>query len=708
MFAIPSLDLPPLASAGGRVRLPGSKSISNRVLLLAALSEGATQVDDLLDSDDTRVMLDALRALGCAIESVGPTSVRVHGLGGRLNVREADLFLGNAGTAMRPLTAALALMASVQGARFDLSGVARMHERPIGDLVDALRQLGCPVQCLQNEGYPPLRLGDGTVHALRLDAPIRVRGDVSSQFLTALLLALPLVSQAHDVVIELSTELISKPYIEITLQLLARFGVNVQRDGWERFTIPRGSRYASPGRIAVEADASSASYFIALGAIAPPTPGTDGIVIDGVGLASIQGDIRFVEAARLMGAHITGEDNALRVRRGDWPLKAIDLDCNHIPDAAMTLAVMALYADGTTTLRNIASWRVKETDRIAAMATECRQLGATVEEGADFIRITPPGRPAAGPPQGGAAPSGGSEPNEVGSVGAHGWRKATIHTYDDHRVAMCFSLAAFNPAGLPVRIDDPRCVAKTFPDYFETLFSVCRTPAEQVPVICIDGPTASGKGTLAAELATRLGYHLLDSGALYRLVGLAAEREGLSTTEADLRDPAHAERMGQLAARLDVRFTPGKTWLDGEDVSEPLRTEAAGMAASRVSAVPQVRAALMDLQLNFRHLPGLVADGRDMGTVVFPGAPLKVYLTASAEQRAERRHKQLISKGIQAILADLLADLKARDARDMNRAHAPLKPAEDAVLLDNSDLDIEQSVQTVLNWWHGKQAFPVR
>jgi 3-phosphoshikimate 1-carboxyvinyltransferase len=323
---------------------------------------------------------------------------------------------------------------------------------------------------------------------------------------------------------------------------------------------------------------------------------------------------------------------------------------------------------------------VKETDRIAAMAAECRQLGATVEEGADFIRITPPKT----------------------------WTKATIHTYDDHRVAMCFSLAAFNPAGIPVRIDDPRCVAKTFPDYFETLFSVCHTPAERIPVICIDGPTASGKGTLAAELATRLGYHLLDSGALYRLVGLAAEREGLSTTEVDLREPGHAERMGQLAARLDVRFTPGKTWLDGEDVSEPLRTEAAGMAASRVSAVPQVRAALMDLQLNFRHLPGLVADGRDMGTVVFPGASLKVYLTASAEQRAARRHKQLISKGIQAILADLLVELKARDARDMNRTHAPLKPAEDAVLLDNSDLDIEQSVQKVLNWWHGRQAFPVR
>lgn len=680
MFDIPSLDIPSLSNAGGRVRLPGSKSISNRVLLLASLSEGPTLVEDLLDSDDTRVMLAALRQLGCSIDEAGPASVRVQGLGGRLPVREGALFLGNAGTAMRPLTAALALMATAQGACFELSGVARMHERPIGDLVDALRQLGCPVQCLQNEGYPPLRLGDGASHPLHLHEPIRVRGDVSSQFLTALLLALPLVAQDTDVVIEVTTELISKPYIEITLNLLQRFGVSVRREGWQRFTIPRGSRYASPGRIAVEADASSASYFIALGAIAPATPGTDGVVIEGVGLDSIQGDIRFVEAARLMGAKVVDEGNALRVRRGAWPLKAIDLDCNHIPDAAMTLAVMALYADGTTTLRNIASWRVKETDRIAAMAIEGRKLGATIEEGADFIRVTPP----------------------------RAWAKASIHTYDDHRVAMCFSLAAFNPAGLPVRIEDPKCVGKTFPDYFETLFSVCHTPAERIPVLCIDGPTASGKGTLAAELASRLGYHLLDSGALYRLVGLAAEREGLSTTEADLREPDHAERMGRLAAGLDVRFTPGKTWLDGEDVTEALRTETAGMAASRVSAVPQVRTALVDLQLQMRRLPGLVADGRDMGTVIFPAAPLKIYLTASAGQRAQRRHKQLISKGIPAILDDLLADLEARDARDMNRAHAPLKPAEDAVLLDNSELDIEQSVQFVLNRWHGQQAFPAR
>ena len=666
MYSTPFLDLPPLASAGGTVRLPGSKSISNRVLLLAALSEGHTDVADLLDSDDTQVMLNALRQLGCRIETQPDGALRVHGLAGELPVRQARLFLGNAGTAMRPLTAALALLASTRGAAFELSGVPRMHERPIGDLVDALRQLGCAVDCLGQEGYPPLKLGTGSPLPLQLAQPIRVRGDVSSQFLTALLLALPLVAQQQAIVIEVVGELISRPYIEITLNLLSRFGVQVQRDGWQRFTIPAGSRYRSPGRIPVEGDASSASYFIALGAIAP---GTQGITIEGVGLASMQGDIRFVEAARLMGAEITGEANRLHIRRGAWPLKAIDLDCNHIPDAAMTLAVMALYADGTTTLRNIASWRVKETDRIAAMANECRKLGATVEEGADFIRITPPDT----------------------------WRAASIHTYDDHRVAMCFSLAAFNPAGLPVRIEDPKCVGKTFPDYFETLFEVCSTPAQAIPVICIDGPTASGKGTLASEVAQRLGYHLLDSGALYRATALAAQDAGVSLDD----EPA----LARLAAQLPLAFRDHKVFLGGRDITDPLRLESTGGMASRVSQHLAVRTALHALQQSFRRLPGLVADGRDMGTVIFPDAVLKVFLTATAEQRAQRRHKQLISKGIAANIDSLLADLRERDLRDSSRTHAPLKPAEDALKLDNSELDIEQSVRTVMNWWQGKTAF---
>lgn len=433
------------------------------MLLLAALASGTTTIHDLLDSDDTRVMLDALRALGCGIEPAG-ASLRITGLGGQLppslGATLLPLFLGNAGTAMRPLTAALSLL----GGEFELSGVPRMHERPIGDLVDALTQLGCRIDYLGNPGYPPLRIHPVSHDELALGAPIRVRGDVSSQFLTALLLALPLAA-ANDIVIEVVGELISKPYIEITLNLLARFGITVQRDGWERFTIPAGSRYSSPGEIHVEADASSASYFIALGAIATGVSGQNGIRIEAVGAASIQGDIRFIDAAQQMGARVDSGPNWLEIRRGAWPLKAIDLDANHIPDAAMTLAVMALYADGPTTLRNIASWRVKETDRIDAMANELQKLGATVEAGPDFIRIHP--------------------------LPAAGWRPASIRTYDDHRVAMCFSLAAFNPAGVPVRILEPHCVAKTFPDYFETLFSVAE--AAEVPVICIDGPTASGR-----------------------------------------------------------------------------------------------------------------------------------------------------------------------------------------------------------------------
>ncbi len=477
MFSTPFLDLPPLQTAAGSIDLPGSKSISNRVLLLAALSSGTTTVHDLLASDDTRVMLDALRQLGCEVQEDG-SQARITGLGGRPPASCAPIFLGNAGTAMRPLTAALALL----GGEYTLSGIARMHERPIGDLVDALRQLGCQIDYLGNDGYPPLRINQASgVPALSLDAPIRIRGDVSSQFLTALLMALPLVATQQDVHIEVVGELISKPYIHITLQLLERFGIVVQHDNWQRFTIAAGSQYQSPGDIYVESDASSASYFIAAGAIAAGATGQNGIKIRGVGLDSIQGDIRFVAAARAMGAHITGGSNWLEIQRGSWPLQAVDMDCNHIPDAAMTLAVMALYANGTTTLRDIASWRVKETDRIAAMATELRKLGASVEEGADFIRVTPPATPA-------------------------DWRAASIHTYDDHRVAMCFSLAAFNPAGLPVRIEDPKCVAKTFPDYFEALFSVVQTAPAHIPVICIDGPSASGKGTVAAAVARELGY----------------------------------------------------------------------------------------------------------------------------------------------------------------------------------------------------------
>ncbi|MBK7026158.1 MAG: bifunctional 3-phosphoshikimate 1-carboxyvinyltransferase/cytidylate kinase [Polaromonas sp.] len=680
MFSTVFLDIPPLSHASGTVVLPGSKSISNRVLLLAALCSGTTTVHDLLDSDDTQVMLTALAQLGCHIVKDG-RSITIKGIGGQTELPSCKLFLGNAGTAMRPLTAALAVLASGDTS-FELSGVARMHERPIGDLVDGLRQLGCQIDYTGEAGFPPLRIS--AAKRFELNEPIRVRGDVSSQFLTALLLALPLVAKdaKHNIVIEVLGELISKPYIEITLNLLAKFGIQIERDGWQKFTIRTGSDYRSPGSIHVEADASSASYFIALGTITTPSTASKDHInpakpvrIEGVGAQSIQGDIRFVEAAHAMGAVVKSGENHLEISRGAWPLKAIDLDCNHIPDAAMTLAVMALYADGTTTLRNIASWRVKETDRIEAMATELRKLGATVEEGPDFIRITPP-------------------------ASATDWNTAAIHTYDDHRIAMCFSLAAFNPAGLPIRILDPKCVAKTYPDYFEALFSVAQTSRDNIPVITIDGPSASGKGSLAANLAQQLGYHYLDSGALYRVAAYAALQAGFSL------ELTNETAIAKLVAQMPLRFAGDSVLLNGVDVSDAIRSEAGGMNASKVSAMPAVRQALVELQHSFHQLPGLVADGRDMGTVIFPQAPLKVYLTATANKRAERRYKQLISKGIPAIIDSLRTDLEERDARDSSRSVAPLKPAQDALLLDNSDLSIAESAAQVLAWWQSKQHIP--
>ncbi|HWT72151.1 MAG TPA: 3-phosphoshikimate 1-carboxyvinyltransferase [Oxalicibacterium sp.] len=434
------LDLKPALQAKGTVRLPGSKSISNRTLLLAALAEGTTHIKDLLASDDTHVMLMALQKLGVKWEQIGESQdYFVHGINGVLPVHHADLFMGNAGTAIRPLTAALAVM----GGDYTLHGVSRMHERPIGDLVDALNEIGAHIEYTGESGFPPLHIQRGRIHADRM----KVRGNVSSQFLTALLMAAPLMARERNITIDVIGELISKPYIEITLNLMRRFGVEVQREGWQSFTITAGQRYQSPGTIHVEGDASSASYFLAAGAIAHGP-----VRVEGVGKDSIQGDVRFVESLRQMGATVTLGDNWIEAQ-SNGELKAIDADFNHIPDAAMTIAVAALYADGPSTLRNIGSWRVKETDRLAAMATELRKLGATVEEGEDYLRVTPP--------------------TEI--------HAAAIDTYDDHRMAMSFSLASLDGAlrrGANVRINDPQCVAKTFPEYFgafakvteETLF----------------------------------------------------------------------------------------------------------------------------------------------------------------------------------------------------------------------------------------------
>jgi 3-phosphoshikimate 1-carboxyvinyltransferase len=429
------LDLPARDHAEGTLTLPGSKSISNRVLLLAALASGTTQVRALLDSDDTRVMLDALRTLGVGVVRHGESDdYAITGVGGAFPVKQAELFLGNAGTAFRSLTAACAL----SGGEYVLKGVARMHERPIGDLVDALRRLGAKIDYLGQEGYPPLAIHPGSADSNSLaGASTKVRGNVSSQYLTGLLMTLPLLGKTTH--IDIDGELISRPYIGITLAMLRRFGIEVAQDGWASFTVDAGARYVSPGEIWVEGDASSASYFIAAGAIAGGP-----VTVVGAGSESVQGDVAFADAMEKMGAVIGKTANSITARAPvSGKLRGISIDCNHIPDAAMTLAVAALFAEGPTTLTNIASWRVKETDRIAAMATELRKVGATVEEGADYIRVTPPAA---------------LTPNAV------------IDTYDDHRMAMCLSLVSLG--GVPVRINDPACVNKTFPDYFNVFSQI--------------------------------------------------------------------------------------------------------------------------------------------------------------------------------------------------------------------------------------------
>jgi 3-phosphoshikimate 1-carboxyvinyltransferase len=688
------LDLRPLAR--GRVQLPGSKSLSNRALLLAALAHGTTQISGLLDSDDTRVMVESLRRLGVALsgdlaDSKGKGLV-VEGAAGQFSKAESlELFVGNSGLTIRTLLPAVV----VAGLSVDvvLRGVERMHERPIADLVDGLRALGASIDYLGQQGYPPLRVRPARLTPMER---LRVRGNVSSQFLTGLMQVAPLlaVQWGQPVEIEVEGPLISRPYVDLSIHMLAQFGVRVEEPVPGQFRIHPAQAtlgLQSPGQLKVEADASSASYFLAAGLL-----GGGPVRVEGVGKNSPQGDVQFAHALSQMGASIAWGDDFIEARaarlndQGRPFVKAVSLNANAIPDAAMTLVAVALYAPAgaTTRLEGIGSWRVKETDRIAAMANEARALGAIVVEGDDFIEVTAPAC----------------------------LTSASIATYDDHRVAMSFALASFEHAGdkavdSPVDkqakpgdnspndafqagqarcrrlfIQDPGCVAKTYPEFFEAFADVC---AQAVPVIAIDGPTASGKGTVAALLAQRLGFHYLDSGAIYRLLALASQDHGLAEDD--------EQGLVACAGQMQLQFQADRVFLAGKDVSLAIRDEAIGNRASRLAALPRVRQALLRRQRDFARPPGLVADGRDMASVVFPHAQLKIFLTASAEVRAQRRYNQLKEKGIPTTLEGLLADLLARDERDSNRAAAPLRFLEgtDMVFLDTSEKSVSQAVEEI-------------
>jgi 3-phosphoshikimate 1-carboxyvinyltransferase len=416
----------------------------------------------------------------------------------------------------------------------------------------------------------------------------------------------------------------------------------------------------------VEGDASSASYFLAAGVLGN-LPGPlhnqgSAVRVDGVDANSIQGDVAFAQVLERLGAQVSWGDGFIAthgLQAGRSQLGGGEIDCLAIPDAAMTLAITALFAEAPTLLTGIGSWRVKETDRIAAMVTELGKIGAQVESGDDWLRVHP--------------------------LAPERWRNAAIATYDDHRMAMCFSLASFGPTD--IRILEPGCVAKTFPGYFQAFAAI----TQPVPVITIDGPTASGKGTVASHLAQALGFHYLDSGALYRATALLAQRQGIALN--------NEAALAELARHLPIRCEGSTVWLGPENASEAIRTEAVGQAASTISVLPAVRRALLELQHSLRRAPGLVADGRDMGTVVFSDARLKVFLTAAAHDRAQRRYKQLISKGISTTIALVLYELEQRDARDTQRSTAALKPAQDALHLNTSELDVDQTVHQVLQWW---------
>lgn len=415
-----SITLGPLSSANGEIQIPGSKSLSNRILLLATLASGTTKITNLLDSDDIRHMLSALKTMGIryTLEDDGKTCI-LEGNAGPINVENADLFLGNAGTAMRPLTAALCLGSG----SYRLHGEPRMHERPIGDLVDSLQALGVDISYEGNANYPPLLIKANGIQG----GEVSIKGNISSQFLTALLMSAPLAKS--DLTINVEGELVSKPYIDITLHAMKQFGVEVENQNYQAFVIKGNQTYQSPGEIMVEGDASSASYFLAAAAIAGGK-----IKVHGVGSESVQGDVKFADVLAKMGAKITYGPTWIEAERGD--LNGVDMDMNHIPDAAMTIATTALFAKGPTTIRNIYNWRVKETDRLYAMATELKKLGVEVVEGEDYITVTP----------------------------SDDLAHAEIDTYNDHRIAMCFSLVAFS--NTPVTINDPGCTSKTFPTYF--------------------------------------------------------------------------------------------------------------------------------------------------------------------------------------------------------------------------------------------------
>ncbi len=679
------LDLPQIISAGGEITLPGSKSISNRILLLAALTKQKITIQNLLLSDDTNYMLDALKILGVKIENAdNANKFIVYGYGGNFVNKNAELFLGNAGTAFRSLTAILAL----SDGNYILRGVERMHQRPILDLLQPLQNLGANIQELQNKGFPPLKISPFAFNAKCVE--ISVNANISSQYLSALLMAIPSIKANAKIRLNINGTLISSPYVAMTLNLLAKFNIAINTNFFHEkqnifFEIPTNQQFIyQQNEFFVESDASSASYFLAMGAI---TNNPHGVKVIGVGKNSIQGDIKFADVLQQMGAAITFGENFIQVQppQKSQKLKPLNVDCLEFPDAAMTLAVLAMFCDYENpqnqkyfALKNIDSWRVKETDRILAMQQELAKFDFTAEwnEKSHEMKIY--------------------KKNHQNS--ANSLKATKIDTYDDHRMAMCFSLAAF---ATPLRINNPNCVAKTYPNYFVDFQKI----ATFAPIIAIDGPSASGKGSVASAVAERLGFAYLDSGALYRITAFAANQQNIDLI------PENATKIAELITNLSaenkIKFSTrnNEIFLENQNISKIIRSEQIGKMASKIATFPEVRNALLFVFRNFRKNPGLVADGRDMGSVVFDDADVKIILTASAEVRAKRRFLQLQQQGFSVTDADyqtIYKDLCQRDKSDKERKIAPLKSTENSIEINSDNLSLEQVINKVVEIYTNK------
>jgi 3-phosphoshikimate 1-carboxyvinyltransferase len=627
MLTIDPLVEPPNA----RIDLPGSKSITNRALVVAGLADGESELAGVLFSEDTHVMMDSLQKMGVGIrQNLNGLSVSISGTGGSLQRPEETLWVHQSGT-----TARFCLpLAALCGQEVTIDGDKQIKNRPHEELCKALQSLGAQIEYLEAPNSFPLVVNGKDLQG----GQISLNGGISSQFISALLLAAPCFPDQLE--LNIDGDLVSRPYIDMTISVMQAFGAQVQRVNDRRYVVsPTGYRNS---RYEIEPDASAASYFFAAAAISGGS-----ITIEGLGSRSIQGDTRFVDIVEKMGAKVVRSDNALSVT-GTGSLIGIDASMKEISDTVPTLAAIAPLASGPTVISDVAFIARKESDRVTALITELRKIGVQAEKTETGMVIYP------------------------GEV-----QKGTVHTYDDHRIAMAFSILGLVVPG--ITLDSPQCVAKTFPSFFDVLDQVRVAGDAKLSILAIDGPAGSGKSTLAKQVAKQLSLEYLDTGAMYRSVAAVALAQSAS-----LDDEAE---IAEIAERINIRFDDGRVYVDDDDLTEAIRSPEVNAAVSQVAANPGVRSIMRRQQRSWARVRGGgVLEGRDIGSVVFPEARLKVYVTATPEERARRRS---LESG--RSVEDIMEEILQRDTKDSTRGDSPLVADQEAVVIDTTGKTIQET-----------------